>query len=254
MNNREWEWLSAHERTLPDGSTLPPGYLLKSLAIKLRRRLWGGYADRGRRFVWNAFATTESDGPSLVARTYVEHAAIRQILSGVGRLRRACEFGCGYGRMTVVLQEIAEQVTGFEREHHLVETARRLMPGIAFVQVSDLALVDDHDPYDLAMSFTVLQHLTDADAQRTCARMRQLAPHGFLLLAEKTAPVAITAAHSDGRAFLSRHRSIATYTDFVKPFRLVATLPRPADPAGDDESPAGALMLFAAPGREYPRA
>ena len=247
MNEREWEFLSAGERKLPDGSSLPLGYLLKSLAIKLRRTLWGRYADRSRRLVWTPFATTESDGPALVARTYLEHAAIRQILAGVGLLRRACELGCGYGRMTVVLQEVAADVTGFEREGHLVEAARALMPGIAFHQVSDLALVDASEPFDLVMTFTVLQHLTDADARRTSARMKQLAPNGYLLIVEKTAPVSITAQHSDGRSFVSRHRSLATYQEYVAPFRLIATLSRPVESAHGESGSAGSLMLFEAP-------
>ena len=256
MNERELQFLTAYERTLRDGSALPLGYLLKSLAIKLRRRLWGRYADRDSRIVLTPFATTESDGPTLVARTYLEHAAVRTILARVGRLRRACELGCGYGRMTVVLQEFADRVTGFERERHLVETARRLTPGIAFQEVSELALVDDPEPYDLVMTFTVLQHLTDVDARRTCARMTQLAPDGYVLLVEKTDPVAITPTHADGRVFLSRHRAIETYAEFLMPFRLVATLPRPTEPApaGEPERPGGTMMLFAAPHRDYPRA
>jgi hypothetical protein len=119
--------------------------------------------------------------------------------------------------------------------------------------VSELALVEDPEPYDLVMTFTVLQHLTDADARRTCARMTQLAPDGYVLLVEKTEPVAVTPAHADGRAFLSRHRAVETYTEYLHPFRLVATLPRPAGPAGDGVSTAGTLMLFAAPGCSYPR-
>ena len=244
MNDREWEFLSAPERMWRDGSSLPVSYLLKCLAIKLRRRLWGRYVDRNRRVVWTSFAIAEADEPALVVRTYLEHAAIRAILAGLP-LRRVCELGCGYGRMTMALQEFAPFVKGFEREAHLVEIARALLPHLQFQEVSDLALVEDSEPYDLVMTFTVLQHLTDIDARRVCARMKELAPTGYVLCVEKTETVNVTAQRTDGRRFLSRARSVATYQEYLHPFRLIATSPRPAEPT---EQAAGVYMLFAASG------
>jgi len=244
MNHREWQFLSATERTWRDASSLPLSYLLKSLAIKLRRRLWGWYGDRDRRLVWTPYALTEADGPTLVVRTYLEHAAVRTILSGLP-LRRACELGCGYGRMTMVLQEFAPYVKGFEREAHLVDIARALLPQLHFEQTSDLALVQDSERYDLVMTFTALQHLTDADARRVCDRMKQLAPGGYLLCVEKTESINVTAQHTDGGRFISRARPVTTYEEYLYPFRLIATVPRPAEPGAEQALP-GLCMLFRA--------
>ena len=253
MNEREWQFLSSRERSWRDASSLPLRYLVKSVAIKLRRRLWGQYVDRDQRLVWTPFALAEAEEPALVVRTYLEYAVLREILAGLP-IRRACDLGCGYGRVMLVLQEFASYVKGFEREAHLVETARLLMPHLQFEQVSDLGLAEDSKAFDLAMTFTVLQHLTDVDARRVCARLKQLAPNGYVLCVEKTEEVGVSSQHTDGRRFVSRARPVATYEEYLHPFRLVTTSRRPVEPTLARPDAAGMFMLFAAPGLTPPRA
>ncbi len=246
MNEREWQYLSPIERTWRDASGLPTSYLLKCLALKLRRRLWGKRADRNARFVWTPFAVAEAEEPQLVARTFREHTVIRAMLQELPPLHRICEVGCGYGRMLWVLQEFAPVVVGFEREPHLVAYAEgEFTSAVRVERVSELRDVPLTQPYDLAMTFTVLQHLTDVDSRAVCARLRALAPTGYVLLVEKTDSSQATLEYDDGRRFLNRQRSVATYEEYLDPFRLVATRPRPPEPPRLE--PDGTCMLFRAP-------
>lgn len=246
MNEREWQYLSPTERTWRDASGLPTSYLLKCLALKLRRHLWGKRADRDARFVWTPFAVAEAEEPQLVARTFREHTVVRAMVAQLPPLHRICEVGCGYGRMLWVLQEFAPVVVGFEREPHLVAYAQTEFPSTVCVEaVKELRDVPLTEPYDLAMTFTVLQHLTDEDARAVCGRLRALAPTGYVLLVEKTDATPTTPEHDDGRRFLNRRRSVATYEEYLDPFTLVATRPRPVEPPRLE--PDGTCMLFRAP-------
>src|SRR5205085_8464334 len=93
----------------------------------------------------------------------------------------------GYGRLTVVLSEFAPEVTGFEREKSLVLEARRLRPSIEFVEVDSLArLPRASESCDFLMSFTVLQHMHDAEAESILAEIKRIAGGGFVLLVEET--------------------------------------------------------------------
>lgn len=190
-------------------------------------------------------------GPADNVRNYLERRTIRKILADVGggrRLGHACEVGCGYGRLIMVLAEFADHVKGFEREPHLVDIGRRLLPGVAFERVDALTAIDDKTSYDFAMTCTVLQHLTDAEAREVCAVLRRLAPEGHVLLIEKTAAIGTTAGAEDGSQFLSRARSIETYQQMMQPFKLVLHRDRVVEPTYFNPTP-GQCMLFASPGR-----
>jgi hypothetical protein len=91
---------------------------------------------------WDVGYLINADFPAFALRTYLKHADVRAILQCVTagrRLGSACEVGCGYGRMTVVLGEFADRVEGFERQPEFVALARRLHPGIAVRQVAGLS-------------------------------------------------------------------------------------------------------------------
>ena len=75
------------------------------------------------------------------ARTYYEQRDLRRLLSahvGTSSLSSACELGAGFGRMSPVLTEFADHVTGFEREPAFVAEAAALYPSISFVRVDSL--------------------------------------------------------------------------------------------------------------------
>ena len=251
MNENETRFFSSEELRLPDLTRFPARLLLKSLAVKVRRKILGPLLDRNARMVWTRDAVSDADGPAAAVRNYLEHSTIRRILQGItasGKFRRACELGCGYGRVIMVLKEFAAVTKGFEREEELVRTARTLQPDVIFERVPALTEVPIDAEYDLAMICTVLQHLTDDEARRVCDVMRRLAPHGYVLVIEKTEPNLITDNTTDGKQFLSRARTVDVYKEFMHPFRLQSVTERVLEPTNANPRP-GSCMVFVSPER-----
>jgi trans-aconitate methyltransferase len=146
----------------------------------------------------------------------------------------------------MVLKEFADSVKGFERERHLVEIARSLLPDIEFECVESLTRIEDKEPYDLVMTCTVLQHLTDADAREICGVMKRLAPEGYILCIEKTEAINTTANTEDGTQFISRARSVHAYQDLIQPYELVVVRDRVVEPTYSNPRP-GTCMVFTSP-------
>lgn len=251
MNENELKYLKARERAMGDATSLPLGYLLKSIWIKIRRRTLGKFLDVNARHVWTVNEVSDAAGPADNVRNYIERRTIRSILSGMaGRypLQSACEIGCGYGRLTMVLAEFAGKVVGFEREWDLVETARRLLPSISFYRVTSLDKLTGFDkgPFDLVLSCTVLQHLTDSHCRAVIGEMKSLAPRGHILLIEKTDDIATTSRFDDGNIFLSRARALEVYEELMRPYELVSVGDRVLEPGYINPHP-GKCMLFRSP-------
>lgn len=249
MNERELRFFTTTERQLPDCTMLPATYLFKSLFIKMRRQLWKRYGNSGSRMVWTVSTVSDAHGPDASVRDYLERKTIRSVLTELTqrhKITRACEIGCGYGRVIMVLKEFAEAVKGFEREPHLVEVARSLLPDIQVERVESLARIEDASPYDLVMTCTVLQHLTDVDALELCGIMKRLAPSGHVLCIEKTAAISTTANQDDGRRFISRARSVSDYRAFMEPYVLVSVQDRVIEPTYFNPQP-GKVMVFTSP-------
>lgn len=187
-------------------------------------------------------------GPLGHAVVYHDHHLLRQVLAEVAavrKIRRALEVGCGYGRVLLVLGELADEVIGIEREPELAATARQLVPDAQIIQqpsIVDLAGIADGS-CDFSMTFTVLQHMIDDDVRQVLAELKRVtAAGGFVLLTEKVAPGDETAHHDDRTRFLSKHRPVAVYERWMAPFALVSTRPRPAPAAWNRNS--GTAMLF----------
>jgi SAM-dependent methyltransferase len=199
---------------------------------------------------WTVRDVVDVDYPAFAIRTYLEHvdlrAYVRRISAG-NRLEHACEIGCGYGRMTVVLTEFASRVVGFERQPELVEEARRLHPGIEIVRVTDLGALPSPDAaFDFVLTFTLLQHLTDAAVGRAVAEIRRIVrPSGSVLICEETDPRHRSGDLNDEAGRCTIGRSVATYAALFAPFRLVATSPRRIEPTYPRPD-VGTYMLFQA--------
>jgi protein-L-isoaspartate O-methyltransferase len=222
---------------------------MKALWVKMRRKLIGRWADRNSRFVWTTTAVNDAYGPADNVRNYLERRTIRTILAELSRrrpLKRACEIGCGYGRVIMVLKEFAEYVKGFEREPHLVDIARSLLCEIEFECVDSLTNIEDKTSYDLVMMSAVLQHLTDATASEVCAFAKRLTPRGYILCIEKTESINITENTEDGSQFLSRARSIGEYGRLMHPYTLLEARPRVVEPTYANPRP-GTCMVFVSP-------
>jgi len=71
------------------------------------------------RHKWTLEEVVDSVGPGAILRNYVEQRDVRACLLAAavhGPIRRAADVGCGYGRLTPVLSEVASEVWGLERE------------------------------------------------------------------------------------------------------------------------------------------
>jgi len=208
MNINELGYFSDRERQQHDVTSMNLLVCLKSLFIKMRRKTWGRFADRSARLVWTVDMVSDACGPADNVHNYNERMVIRSILSGVNKerpIRTACEVGAGYGRLIMVLSELAEKVVGFEREDHLAAIARKLLPKIRFHTVRSLDAVSSADkgPFDLAMTCTVLQHLTDGFCGAVIDDIKRICPRGYVLLIEKTQPISISKNVVNGDAFIS---------------------------------------------------
>ena len=204
--------------------------LLRAIGRKVTRRARHSLGVPGR-FIFHS-DTLAGKGLESIIRTYVDHTGLRQFLSDIPgglKLKRAAELGCGYGRMSLVLAEFADETWGFERETNLVQMAQRLAPQIRFQHADSLAsLSEDNGSFDLAMTFTVLMHMTDNDVKSTLAEMKRIVGQGHILLMEKTEPVNVGNSEGDGRAFISIGRQIPTWEKWMHPWRLLKTQVRPA--------------------------
>ncbi|HTY17547.1 MAG TPA: class I SAM-dependent methyltransferase, partial [Myxococcota bacterium] len=135
---------------------------------------------------WTVAEVADALGPSANVRNYLEQRDVRRCLQAASAIKpvaRACDVGCGYGRLTMVLAEVAKQVVGFERESTFVAEARRLLPQIEFHQIEALSnLPASSGSFDFVMTFTVLQHLGDAEARQVAAELKRLGQGGCVLL------------------------------------------------------------------------
>lgn len=202
--------------------------------------------------LWQQQHVVDVRDAAFAARTYREHADVRALLrrvTGAERLQSACEVGAGYGRMTVVLTEFAEQVTGLERERHFVEEATRLLPGIKFINVASLTqLPVATESLDLVLTFTVLQHLIDPVVQATSQEiLRTLKPGGHLLICEESDPQLRDGDLEDPAGMCTIGRPVMVYQQLFASCELLATQPRRIEPTYPRED-VGTYMLFRKPG------
>jgi SAM-dependent methyltransferase len=203
------------------------------------------------RKTWTPTDVVDVSGPAALLRNYREQHDIRHFLDHAaarGPIRRACDIGCGFGRLTPVLAERAKTVVGFEREPSLVAIAQALLPGITIVQLDTLSALPEPDAsVDFALTFTVLQHMPDGDAERVIAEMRRVvAPQGSILIVEETDPTleAGDPAHAD--LGYTRGRPVTWYAERLLPWVLNATRPRRIEP-GYPRADVGTFMFFGRP-------
>ncbi|MCI0637437.1 MAG: class I SAM-dependent methyltransferase [Gemmataceae bacterium] len=182
-------------------------------------------------------------------RNYLEHRLVREA-TGVAvtdrPIRVAYDVGAGYGRLACVLTEFAANVVAFERDARLLGKGRLLNPNVTFIPVSSLtALPAQSASGDFALTFTVLQHLTDASCRAVIGELKRIVGNGHVLLVEDT-----DEAHADydlphDETGMCRHRTVAQYEKWMTPFRLVRKWPRRVEPTYPQSS-VGTAMLFSA--------
>lgn len=201
--------------------------------------------------VWTPTDVVDVDGPRAMCRAYLEQRDVRTLLAqalGGARVSAACDVGCGFGRLTPVLTEFADAVTGFEREPSLVTTARGLYPSLTFHQIDALsALPAADDTFDIGLVFTVLQHVPEPDVRLVVGDVRRIVrPDGWLLLCEESDPELEAGDRTAAHLGYTRGRPASLYAEWLAPWTLVATRPREIEP-GYPRPDVGTYMLFAGP-------
>lgn len=189
-------------------------------------------------------------GPDLILRTYLEHGALRFILQQLAAPKTtACELGCGYGRMTVVLTEFFEKVFGFERESEFVTWGRRLGQRIEIQQIAALSQIPVTSGFfDFAMTFTCLQHLHETELIPALNEAhRILKPGGHLLICEETD--GYFQDRFEVGEFGTVSRSVERYAELLPQMKLLQTSKRPPEP-GYPRSDVGTFLLFRKPSGE----
>lgn len=133
--------------------------------------------------------TVEEQIPYTLARTHIEHQQLSNILyceRTLSNFSNALELGCGYGRNFNVLEKFADTVTGLERDPELLKIAQDLNPKCRVLPFNSLLLPDY---YDLILTFTFLQHLSDEEMNFAISRIHRVArPRAIIVVVEETDP------------------------------------------------------------------
>jgi SAM-dependent methyltransferase len=200
------------------------------------------------RKTWTPADVVDAAGPPALLRNYLEQRDVREYLhraTGGGSIARAYDVGCGFGRLTPVLSEVAATVVGFEREAALVDIARQLLPTLRFEHVDTLEhLPADDSSAQFVLSFTVLQHMPDVRAEAVIREvMRVLAPGGHVLAVEETDPALEAGDPDHAELGYTRGRPWSWYAARFAPLELLRMGPREIEP-GYARSDVGAYMLF----------
>jgi len=129
--------------------------------------------------------------PEYVRRIYdeLQHKPLdRELLDrfadGVRERGVACDLGCGPGHVARYLHERGVQVVGLDLSPAMLEHARRLNPGITFLQDNMLALdVPDRSWAGIAAFYSII-HIPRAEAVNALREWKRvLQPGGLVLLA-----------------------------------------------------------------------
>jgi SAM-dependent methyltransferase len=96
----------------------------------------------------------------------------------------ACDMGCGPGHVTRYLHERGVNVCGVDLSAAMVQTARKLVPGVEFRQGDMVALDAPDGAFAGIAAFYSIIHIARDDVPRALAEFRRvLRPGGLLLLA-----------------------------------------------------------------------
>ncbi len=200
------------------------------------------------RKVWTPTDVVDVSGPPALLRNYLEQRDVREYVQRAEMttpITRAYDIGCGFGRLTPVLSEFASVVIGFEREPSLLATARALLPSLEFIEVASLEALPAPDASaELVMTFTVLQHMSDAQAEAVIHEVaRVLAPRGHVLAVEETDPTLEAGDVARAEAGYTRGRPWSWYEARFAPLQLIRMGPRVIEP-GYPRADVGTFMLF----------
>lgn len=151
------------------------------------------------------------------------------------RFKKVLDFGCGIGRMELVLQLYGDEVYGVDVVEWSIEQAKKDYSLGHFLIYDGKTIPFDDGFFDGLLSWTVLQHIPGEDIKGVCKEIKRvMSDKSYLILYEN-----ISVWHEDKTHIW--FRSIEMYQTFFGGFRLVGfDLVERAD--GNDEC--HGLMLF----------
>jgi len=113
---------------------------------------------------------------------FYAHFQLRTVARMLGDLplrgARALDVGCGGGRWTRWLAERGAEPVGIDPTAAMLETARRLSPGLTFHRMSATTIDLPEASFDLVMAVTVIQHLRPDEQARAAAAMSRVLRSG----------------------------------------------------------------------------
>ncbi len=201
------------------------------------------------RALWTEAMVSNVTGAEYAARMYLEQTDVRhylQLASLNHSLKKACEIGAGYARLTPILEEFADSVVAFERESDLLAKGSILHPSIEYRATESLSsLQAKNAEFQFGMFFTVLQHMSDAEAIAALEEAKRIvSQNGNILLCEDCDTDYDHENSSIPGAAFTLSRSIETYKTWMKPWNLVDVSPRRVEPT-ETRIEVGKYMLFA---------
>ena len=150
----------------------------------------------------------------LLARHNYELGRIHRELDDLSATR-SLEFGCGFGRLSMAFASHSQEHIAVDINAEALEIAQATYPSIDFRLVGPNRLPFPDDYFDLAVTWTVLQHVRPEHIGSVAQEIRRvLSPGGTLLICEETRDPAGSGGHT-------WHRTVATYEEILAPLSLV---------------------------------
>lgn len=178
-------------RALADPSRIPPYLSRKTLGKIFPRSRWATWGlnvikrDGLVTFRNGNFVAGPENRPEFCARQYHElstlSAAIRRYIDGE-TVSAALEIGCGYGRLTPWIAGFVDEMHAIDPDEWALEQVERLYPEIATEQKTAGSMSFPEDRFDLVVSWTVLQHVSEEDIERTTTRINEVLGPGCIAL------------------------------------------------------------------------
>lgn len=124
--------------------------------------------------------------PEISATDYYSFKLLQEMLGG-RRFEKALDLGCGYGRRTPWIAEIADKVVGVDPNPDVVKLARSHYPQFEFHVAGGQGIPLPPASVDLVVTWTVLQHIPPTAIGGVASEVqRVLRPGGVLLAYENT--------------------------------------------------------------------
>lgn len=194
-------------------------------------------------FTQGGFAASPSNRSEFGSKIYREAASLTRLLEQhlpVIPAKSSLEIGCGYGRLSPWIAELAIDSYAIEPNEDAVEEAQIQYPEIQFENVPAQNIPFEEGFFDLVVAWTVLQHVPPNTIDAVCEEISRVTKEGGLvLIAESTGEV---------NGPVSWGRTPSDYENLLK-MEVKDTEPKPVERSFNRENtaaehPEDTLMVF----------